>query len=297
VLKTESLVHIALDKGARIYGSISGGKDSQAMVKTLMDNKYPVSGLIHADLGRIEWPQSRQMCRWLSDEFKIPLHIVTRSDGLDLLAYWRQRMEALKGTDKPFWSSSVNRYCTSGMKVQPINRLLTRLENFVISAEGVRAAESNARSIKHPLSVRISKSSTYYHQMSVEEAIRNYTPEKRLVLNWYPIFKFGVEQVWSTFGMSGKKLMVARDIYQLTGKVADWWPFHPAYAFGNDRVSCMFCILGSLNDLKNAAKHHPELLKELIAMEQEGGATFKYNWSLQSLTEGAEVNKNQLRLF
>jgi hypothetical protein len=45
----------------------------------------------------------------------------------------------------------------------------------------------------------------------------------------------------------------------------------------------MFCILGSLNDLQNGAKHNPSLLSEMISMENEGDATFKNKWSLKTL--------------
>src|SRR5438309_611837 len=104
------LINQAIEKGAKLYGSISGGKDGQAMVKSLFDNGIALEGLIHADLGRIEWPESLPMCRKSAAEFKLPLHIVTRTDGRDMVDHWKHRLNKLKGTGKPFWSSSSNRY-------------------------------------------------------------------------------------------------------------------------------------------------------------------------------------------
>jgi hypothetical protein len=44
------LVQKALTKGAKLYASVSGGKDGQAMVKSLRNWGYPVEAMIHADL-------------------------------------------------------------------------------------------------------------------------------------------------------------------------------------------------------------------------------------------------------
>ncbi|MFX1709033.1 phosphoadenosine phosphosulfate reductase family protein [Chitinophaga sp. CC14] len=276
-------IPLALSKGAEIYASVSGGKDGQAMVKSLVDWQLPITGLIHADLGRVEWPQSMDMCRNLSEWHDIPLHTVTRSDGLDLLGLWQKRMLQLKGTGKPFWSSATNRYCTSDMKRATINKFFTSRSNFIISAEGIRAAESTKRASKIPLEIRREKTSSYYRNMNVLQAIEHYRPDKRLTLTWFPIFNYTTEEVWNTYGMTGALLVQARASYKTTGIIPEWWPFHPAYAMGNDRVSCMICILGCMGDLQNGAQHNPSLLQTMIAMEDEGQASFKHNWSLRNL--------------
>lgn len=278
------VIKSAIQKGAKLYGSISGGKDGQAMVKSLHNWGLPVAGLIHADLGRVEWPQSLGMCEAAAEEFSLPLHIVTRADGADMLDHWKNRMHKLEGTGKPFWSSSANRYCTSDLKRDPIDKFLRNCGNdLVISCEGIRAQESDKRALKSPLEIRRRISSSFYDGMTVEEAIANFTPGKRLALTWFPIFNYSLNDVWGTYRMSEEKLQLARWAFNEYGFCPDWWPFHPAYAFGNDRVSCMFCVLGSINDLQNAAKHNPELLEEMVAMEEESGATFKNKWSLQAL--------------
>src|SRR5687767_8297808 len=115
-------INIAISKGAKLYASISGGKDGQAMVKTLINWDYNIEGLIHADLGRIEWIESMTMCERLHHEFNIALHVIRRSDNRDLLDHWDNRLQKLTGSGKPFWSSSSNRYCTSDLKRDPINK-------------------------------------------------------------------------------------------------------------------------------------------------------------------------------
>lgn len=278
------LVLKAIEKGAKIYSNISGGKDGQAMTKVLSNWNLPVEGLIHADLGRIEWEESIGMCERVATEFNLPLHIITRSDGAGLIEYWKRRMNKLKGQNKPFWSSSAARYCTSDLKREPINKFYRSCgHDLVISAEGIRAGESKKRASKNPFEIRWNITSVFYKGMTVEEAIANFTPGKRLAITWYPIFNFTTEDVWNTYGMTSDMLNIARGEYKRASSLASWWTFHPAYVYGNERVSCVFCVLGCNSDLQVGAKRRPEMLEELIAMEEESGFTFKQNFSLKSL--------------
>jgi len=289
------LINIAINKGGKIYASISGGKDGDAMVETLVKNGYSIAGLVHADLGRVEWPESLPQCLKCSDKFGIPLHVVTRTDGADMLQHWQNRLEKVRGTGKPFWSSKSNRYCTSDLKRDPINRFYTSTgDTLIINCEGIRAQESDDRAAREPLTIRWRKTSNYYTYkasdiesrksveipMTVEEALEVYDPRYKLALDWYPIFNYSVADVWATMGLTPEDLIAARMIYSITGVVPSWWTFHPAYAYGNDRVSCMFCIMGTVNDLGNAAVHNPGLLDEMIAMEIDGNATFQGKKSL-----------------
>lgn len=281
------ILQLAIDKGAKLYASVSGGKDGQAMVKSLLDNGHKITGLIHADLGRIEWPESLPMCETLSTRFNIPLHVVTRSDGAGLVEHWQRRLQTLKGQNKPFWSSSSSRYCTSDLKRAPIDKFLNSTgHKLIISCEGIRADESAARSKKEPFTVR-HNSSSFYKGMTVEEALANFRPDKKLILTYYPIFNYTTEDVWNTYGLKSIDLIRAQEAYAHNCVVPSWWSFHPAYVYGNQRVSCMFCVLGSLNDLQVGAAHNPGLLQELVDMEKESGFTFKSKFSLASLN----VNK------
>lgn len=286
------LIQQAIEKGAKIYGSVSGGKDGQAMAKMLQKWGFNLTGLIHADLGRVEWFESLPMCEKLAAELGVKLHVVNRRDGLDMLDIWQRRLNQMKGTGKPFWSSSSNRYCTSDLKRDPINVFLRNCGNdFIISCEGIRAEESSARAKKCPLEIREKISSSFYKGMTVEEAIMNFQPGKRLALTWFPIFNFTTNDVWNTYGVNEDTLTNARTIYQQTNVVPANWPFHPAYVYGNERVSCVFCVLGSRNDLSVGACHRPELLNTLIEMEEEGNATFVNKWSLKNLLRPEEKAK------
>lgn len=286
------IIKKAISKGARLYSNISGGKDGQAMTKVLLDWNFPIQGLIHADLGKAEWKESLLHCKKLSELHNIPLHIVTRKDGRDLVDHWQHRMNQLTGTGKPFWSSSANRYCTSDLKRDPINVFYTSTGfDFIISCEGIRSQESVARAKKEPLTIRERSSSSFYKGMTVEEAVANFTPGKRLVLTWFPIFNFSIAEVWATYGNSQVQLEYFRRQYQKTGLINmgyvndQTWNFHPGYVYGNERISCAICVLASENDIKIGAKHNPELYDRLVKMELESGCTFRKDFSLASLSK------------
>ena len=193
----------AINNGAVLYGSLSGGKDGQAMVNVLIKSGLKIEGLVHADLGSMEWPESMGMCKRQSVRYNIPLHVVTRHDGYGLFEHIRRRMEKLTGTGKPFWPSSTTRYCTSDTKREPINKFLRNCgHDFIISCEGIRAEESAGRARKDPIAIRVGMTSTYYDGMSVGEAIAALKPGKRLALTWYPIFEYTLPMVWATEAMT-----------------------------------------------------------------------------------------------
>jgi tRNA(Ile)-lysidine synthase TilS/MesJ len=128
LLVPEHLRALLNDAHTQLAISISGGKDSQAMLATLVSQASMESWkcrlfAIHADLGRVEWAESLPHCQFICKEAGIPLVVVRRAKG-DLLSRWQERMKKLTGTGKPFWSSARNRYCTSELKRGPIDHQL-----------------------------------------------------------------------------------------------------------------------------------------------------------------------------
>ncbi|RYZ49915.1 MAG: hypothetical protein EOP49_15180 [Sphingobacteriales bacterium] len=134
---------------------------------------------------------------------------------------------------------------------------------------------------------------------SVEECLNMYRPDKRLVLTWYPVFNMTLEEVWATYGVSEAYLDAFRQEYTDDKTINEHWPFHPAYVMGNQRVSCMICVLGSKSDLKNGALHNPELHAEYASMELTSGIMFRKGFSITNILdkEGEPIASNQLDLF
>lgn len=281
--------------------SISGGKDSQAMTNYLVDlykarNWQATVVAVHADLGRIEWPQTGAMVERIAAERGIPLSIVRRPKG-DMIDRWdenRARLVKAGKENTPPWSSSAARFCTSDLKRAPINSFICQeLKNssLIVNAMGLRAEESTPREKKPPLTLRSALCASYltHHpkkpgQKKAEKRIITpeqaydewYQPQRgRLCLDWLPIHDWKVEQVWKACGTSIAELERRRKLPDAEA-IKDW-PAHPAYVLGhgNDRLSCSLCVMASLNDLQNGILYNPETAAALIAREEEWDSSFQ----------------------
>ena len=180
-----------LAEGAALAVSVSGGKDSDAMLHYLhqlsIEQQWPGDAFaLFCELGRIEWAGVETHIRHLCAELQLPL--IKLYPNLSMVDEWQKRYETilskqedkpfwsssaaryctdrektqvsnkffrggLQPTDKPFWSSSAARFCTKHEKIQPSDKLL-RNYNFVVCAVGLRAEESEARAKKPRYQVR-----------------------------------------------------------------------------------------------------------------------------------------------
>lgn len=264
----------ALERGAALAVSISAGKDSQAMLSAVcrLHRERAFSGpifAVHADLGRIEWVGTLEHARKIAADNDVELHIVRRTDGRDMLDHWTARGERLESQGKRArpWSDASNRFCTSDMKRDPIDSLLRSLGHaVVISAEGLRAEESPARA-KKPVAKLRSRICTSF----------------RTAWTWNPILHWSLDDVLKECGSSMADL-ARRQVLYLAGRQAealDGWQLHYVYVYGNRRLSCSFCVLGCESDLANAARHNPETLTALVAIEDRWGFTFQQGKSLR----------------
>jgi 3'-phosphoadenosine 5'-phosphosulfate sulfotransferase (PAPS reductase)/FAD synthetase len=288
-----NVIETALQMGAVLVASESGGKDSQAMLKLLLHlketRKWPGSLVaVHAHLGRIEWLQTLPHVEQICSNTGVDLTVVQRKKG-DLIDRWRERYEELKRTGeeklKPFWSSSLNRYCTSDLKRTPIDKFLRQFP-FVVCAIGLRSSESIKRAKEPQVKVRFSITTKRLQNLDPDTALSLWTnnPTGRLALNWNPILHFDLEQVWQWCGTSTAQWNRRRKLPD--DEALDGWPAHPAYVLGhgNERLSCSFCILGSESDLRNAIAYNRETYSILVSMEDESGWSFQHKRSLLSLS-------------
>ncbi len=284
-------IELALEREAALVISISGGKDSHALIRVLthlyQDRGYrgPILA-VHADLGRIEWPQSQAMCRKMAADSGIDLQIVRRTDGADFVDLCQRRRETLArtGRDAPFWPSSSARYCTSDLKRGPIDKLL-RQYKLVISAEGIRADESDARAEKVPLTVRKQITAKALRDLAPAEALAYRSFTQRAAYTWYPLHEWTIEDVWTCLGTSSADLDRRRGLYREghEDEALDGWPAHPCYVFGSTRCSCVACVLASRNDIIVGCRHNRDVYQTLCKMEQESGWRFTQDLALSNL--------------
>jgi len=250
----QSLAH----QGAIFYVSHSGGKDSQAMYlaicKIVPHNQIRA---IHADLGDIEHAGVKKHIignLTHSSELRIAQAFDKCGEAVDLFDMIRRRrtmLDAKGKTEASPFPSSAARFCTSDLKTGPIWREIRRDGHpIVVNCVGIRAEESNSRAKK-------------VGSRGTLNLNKKNTNGKRQAYDWWPIADWTIEQVWDEISDAGQQP-------------------HPVYASGNDRLSCVFCIFGSPNDLRNGRQARPDLYQRYIDLEIEVRSTM-YNG--QSLSE------------
>lgn len=196
----------------------------------------------------------------------------------------------------PFWPSSASRYCTSHHKGEQIDKEL-RAYSLVVSAMGMRGAESRARAKKAAFAIDATLTAKRLREMAPEAALASWAPQfaadseilfkrrERLAFDWLPIHGWSTDDVWSACGTSAPELLERKQLYASgeVDKALQGWPAHPAYVFGNQRVSCSLCVLASRNDLRVGALHNPELFRTYVEMERESGFTFQHGKALSDV--------------
>jgi 3'-phosphoadenosine 5'-phosphosulfate sulfotransferase (PAPS reductase)/FAD synthetase len=235
-----------VEDGALVVINHSGGKDSQALY-AVMSRLVPSDQIVvvHADLG---------------DEVEhlgVQAHIRTNIDHTLHVAapIWKDGtpktlLNAIERRGK--WPSAAQRYCTSDLKRGPCEKVIRRLaketgRSVVINCFGFRAEESSARA-KRPTFTKVK---------------RNCTADREW-LDFSPIHDLSTGEVF--------------DIIRLAGQEP-----HPVYETGNERLSCVFCVLGSTNDLRNGAKLRPELFSRYVELEDKMEHTFRAGQSLREI--------------
>ena len=233
----------------------SAGKDSQVMLDVVVERcdqaGVPRDRLVvaHADLGRVEWPGTRELAEEQARHYGLEFVAVSRPQG-DLLDHIANR---------GMFPSPAARYCTSDHKRTQLDKVLTRLADRsrqvgvrrarILNCLGLRAEESPARARRSPL--------TY------DERASN---GRRRVDLWLPIHGWTAAQVWRRIRASGVR-------------------HHPAYDLGTPRLSCCFCIFSPRSALLLAGKHNPRLLDEYVKVEKQIGHSFRLELPLAEVRD------------
>lgn len=219
----------------------SGGKDSQAMMIRLLEI-VPREQLIvvHAALGEVEWEGALEHAQRQAHAADVPF--IVAGAVKTFFEMVEHRFAVRPGPNSPCWPSAANRQCTSDLKRGPIEREVRRYAasrgiKTIVSCMGIRKQESAARS----------KLQAFRRNERGSVAGRDW-------YEWLPIHELTTAQVFDTIRGAGQEP-------------------HWAYAAGNERLSCVFCIMGSPRDLANGAKHRPELLAKYVEIEQRTGYT------------------------
>lgn len=231
-------IHDLIAAGALFVANHSGGKDSQAQLIRLLE-LVPASQLVvvHASLGPMEWPGAMELARDQAQAAGLPFIVATATKTL--LEMVERRFA--NRPDVPSWPSASTRQCTSDLKRGPIQREVRRFAKangfkLIVNCLGLRAQESPGRAKRKDFS-----------QMSISNSVNTW-------YEWLPVHDLSEGQIFEVIEQAGQKP-------------------HYAYALGNSRLSCVFCIMANKRDLSNGAAHNPELLAQYRSLEARTGYT------------------------
>lgn len=259
-------------RGAHFYCGHSGGKDSQAMYAALRD-LIPADQLhvVHADLGDVEWSGVKtHITENIDTDLMIAQAIHADGSTKDLFSAIRARRVALDTPsakypnarrEAPAFPSSASRFCTSDLKTGPIWKVIRNHgHHLVVNCVGIRGGESPARAKK------IAERGT----LNLNSKNTNGARE---AYDWWPLAHWNCR--------TDKNFDSATMVDDVFGTIADAGQEpHPMYAAGNERLSCVFCIFGSVNDLRNGAAARPELAARFAQLEADVRGTMFAKQSL-----------------
>jgi len=225
-----------INAGALFVCSHSGGKDSQDMLiklRALIPERQLV--VVHASLGAMEWPGALELAETQATNAGLPFIVTQASKTLfDMV---ERRFE--NRPEVPTWPSSRTRQCTSDLKRGSVQREVRRYAkangfNIIVNCLGLRSQESPGRARRPTFS-----------RMGISNSIHTW-------YEWLPIHEMLTDDVFACIRNAGQEP-------------------HYAYALGNERLSCVFCIMGSRNDIRNGARHNPQLLTQYAELERKTG--------------------------
>ena len=222
----------------KIFISVSGGKDSHAMlflVRDLADRQgVPREKLLamYADTG-MEWHNApahvEALCKAAGVELKI-VHPVK-----PMIEKVRFRFSRTCGKN-PF-PSQFCRWCTSEQKKHPMDKVIIKFAGKLLKVTGERWEESAARS-----------------ELAEFCTVPRVTCKKRHVFGWRPMLAFKEADIWVMVRETGV-------------------PRHVCYDMGCDRLGCAGCIFSSDRDLRIEMRENPHIFEALDRLETESGYT------------------------
>ena len=234
--------------------SLSGGKDSTAMLLLMIERGMPIDVVLTADTG-MEFPEMYEHLAKVDDYLfrERDLHITTlrHPKGFEWMMFEepKQRKSSIENRARygvpPYgngWPGIRVRWCTGQLKTHLVNKEVNRL--------------------------KADKAALHYVGVAADEA-------KRCKNDIYPLVMWGITEA--------DALQICYD------RGFDWDGLYEIY----HRASCWCCPLQRIDELRKLRIHHPELWARLRDMDNRARAMFgpgplgqfKKDWSVERLEE------------
>lgn len=218
--------------------SLSGGKDSTAMLLLMIERGLPINTVLWADTG-MEFPEMYDHIRKVDDylyrERGIHITMLRHPKGFEYLMFEeeKQKPSSIENRQRlgvPLygngWPGVKVRWCTGQLKTHLISKEVNRLKGEYQALHYVGIAADEPKRIKN---------------------------------EQYPLVDWGITEA------EALKLCYDRGY--------DWGGLYEIY----HRCSCWCCPLQRIDELRKLRHHHPELWKRLRDMDQRAIAQFGHN--------------------
>lgn len=243
--KTDTLFHAV---------SLSGGKDSTAMLLLMIERGMPIDTVLWADTG-MEFPEMYEHIANVDDFLfrERGLHITTlqHPKGFEHLMFDepKQKQSSIENRQKRGvslygngWPGVKVRWCTGQLKTHLISKEVNRIKG-----------EHNAR---------------HYVGIAADEPARIKNEQ-------YPLVDWGITEK--------EALQICYD------RGYDWGGLYEIY----HRCSCWCCPLQRIDELRKLRHHHPDLWERLMDLDRRAITQFglnplgqfKQNWTVEKLEQ------------
>lgn len=246
--------------------SLSGGKDSTAMLLLMIERGLPINTVLWADTD-MEFPEMYDHISKVDDylyrERGIHITMLRHPKGFEYLMFEEEKQKpssienrqrlgvSLYGNG---WPGAKVRWCTGQLKTHLISKEVNRLKGEYQALHYVGIAADEPKRIKN---------------------------------EQYPLVDWGITEA------EALKLCYDRGY--------DWGGLYEIY----HRCSCWCCPLQRIDELRKLRHHHPELWKRLRDMDQRAIAQFghnplgqfKQNWTVERLEQRFAAEDAQISVF
>lgn len=152
----EGRMHENGRKDKLYVASLSGGKDSTAMVLRLIEEQRPLDLILFCDTG-LEFPQLYEHVKKLEQSIPVPVVWLKEEKGFEFyFLYYRPKRKTPELADKAgmSWAGPKNRWCTARLKIRVIDRYLEGLkkDHEIVQYIGIAADEpQRVKEFQYPL--------------------------------------------------------------------------------------------------------------------------------------------------